>query len=300
MAKDANSVIKKYLADMHALETHGLQAVSRQAEQLKDAKHPDALRAVQGFRTTLAGHVAALDQRLKTLGGSADRPVQDTVAAMAGVVAGIYNAVRSEEASKSIRDDYTFFSHSAIAYLMLHTTTEALGTRSRRPWPRQITETWHAWSWKLIVLCLAWSSPNCSRMGCRLAISKPTVSNWSATPGTLARRVRPAALAPKEKPRWDLHLVITHISAGRAGEAPSDVVPWKCRETKGQRRRSHGQDSGCVGDCQPARSGVGGRAGGVFGAGSGGVAGRARRRRRRPCGCWCRRCRGLWEVNRRW
>ena len=130
MAKDANSVIKKYLADMHALETHGLQAVSRQAEQLKDAKHPDALRAVQGFRTTLAGHVAALDQRLKTLGGSADRPVQDTVAAMAGVVAGIYNAVRSEEASKSIRDDYTFFSHSAIAYLMLHTTTEALGDQA--------------------------------------------------------------------------------------------------------------------------------------------------------------------------
>jgi ferritin-like metal-binding protein YciE len=127
MAKDANAVIKKYLADMHALERHGLQAVSRQAEQLQDAKHADALRAVQGFQATLESHVAALDQRLKALGGSADRPVQDTVAAMAGVVAGIYNAVRSEEASKSIRDDYTFFSHSAIAYLMLHTTTEALG-----------------------------------------------------------------------------------------------------------------------------------------------------------------------------
>lgn len=126
MAKDGTAVIKKYLADMHALESHGLQAVSRQVEQLRDAQHPEAFQAVQRFRTTLDGHVRALDQRLKALGGSADRPVQDTVAAMAGVVAGIYNAVRSEEASKSIRDDYTFFSHSAMAYLMLHTTAEAL------------------------------------------------------------------------------------------------------------------------------------------------------------------------------
>jgi ferritin-like metal-binding protein YciE len=130
VAKDATALITKYLADMHALASHGLQAVSRQASQLQDAQHPDALRAVHGFQATLERHVAALDQRLHALGGSADRPVQDAVAAMAGVVAGIYNAVRSEEASKSIRDDYTFFSHSAMAYLLLHTTSEALGDQA--------------------------------------------------------------------------------------------------------------------------------------------------------------------------
>jgi hypothetical protein len=64
---------------------------------------------------------------LKSLGGNASSPVQDTAGAVAGFVAGLYNAVRSEEASKSIRDDYTFFSHMAIASLMLHTTTKALG-----------------------------------------------------------------------------------------------------------------------------------------------------------------------------
>jgi hypothetical protein len=40
---------------------------------------------------------------------------------VAGVVAGLYNQVRSEAASKSIRDDYTFLSHCAVAYLMPHT-----------------------------------------------------------------------------------------------------------------------------------------------------------------------------------
>ena len=72
MAKDAGTEIKKYLADMHALESHGLQAISRQAEQLQDAKHTDAWRAAQGFQTTLERHAAALDQRLKALSGSGD------------------------------------------------------------------------------------------------------------------------------------------------------------------------------------------------------------------------------------
>jgi len=123
----ATTVLTKYLGDMHSLESHGLQAVKRQADQLKDSGHPDAQAAVEQFKQTLEAHVSALEGRLNALGGSATHPVKEAVAAAAGVVAGIYNAVRSEEASKSIRDDYTFFSHSSIAYLMLHTTAQSLG-----------------------------------------------------------------------------------------------------------------------------------------------------------------------------
>jgi excinuclease UvrABC ATPase subunit len=119
--------IAKYLHDMHSLVSHGHQAVRRQREQLKDAGHPDAQKAVAGFEETLDRHLSMLKSRLTAINESTASPIQDAASAVAGAVAGAYNAVRSEEASKSIRDDYTFFSHAGMSYLMLHTTAEALG-----------------------------------------------------------------------------------------------------------------------------------------------------------------------------
>jgi ferritin-like metal-binding protein YciE len=127
MPDKTRETITKYLGDMHALENHGLQAIERQATQLKGEQHPEAVRAVNEFKTVLERHTNDLKRRLETLGESPTRPVKEAATVVAGVVAGLYNAVRTEEASKSIRDDYTFFSHVAVAYLMLHTTAKALG-----------------------------------------------------------------------------------------------------------------------------------------------------------------------------
>jgi hypothetical protein len=129
MNEKSRAVIAKYLHDMHSLISHGHQAIKRQREQLKDSGHPPARAAVEGFEATMDEHLAMLKRRLGAIGESATSPLQDAASAVAGVAAGFYNAVRSEEASKSIRDDYTFFSHSGMAYLMLHTTTESLGDR---------------------------------------------------------------------------------------------------------------------------------------------------------------------------
>jgi len=46
---------------------------------------------------------------------------------MAGVAAGLLNAVRSSETAKSLRDDHTYFNHLGIAWLMLHSTATSLG-----------------------------------------------------------------------------------------------------------------------------------------------------------------------------
>ena len=127
MDDKARDQIAKYVHDVHSLITHGHQAIKRQREQLKDSGHADAVRAVAGFESTMDKHLEMLSSRLKAMGESTSSPVQDAASAVAGVVAGAYNAVRSEEASKSVRDDYTFFSHSGMAYLMLHTTALALG-----------------------------------------------------------------------------------------------------------------------------------------------------------------------------
>jgi len=122
-----SSTLTTYVSDMHALVTHGLQAVERQIDNLKDEGHPEAYSAVQEIARTLRIHASMLDARTKTLGGSTTQPVKDAVSAVAGVAAGLINAVRPEEASKSIRDDYTFLSHTAIGYLMLYTTAASLG-----------------------------------------------------------------------------------------------------------------------------------------------------------------------------
>jgi len=129
MNDKSRELIAKYLHDMHSLIGHGHEAIKRQRNQIDKAGHPRAHAAVEGFEATMDQHLAMLKRRLEALGESTTSPLQDAASTVAGVAAGFYNAVRAEEASKSIRDDYTFFSHSGIAYLMLHTTAESLGDR---------------------------------------------------------------------------------------------------------------------------------------------------------------------------
>lgn len=123
--KDVETVTK-YLGDQHALEAHIFQALDKQ-ERLLAAGHPDAYEIIRALRDTLQAHLDALQGRLHELGGSPTHPVKAAVAAVAGVAAGLYDKVRTEEASKDVRDDYTALSHSVIAYTMLHTTALALG-----------------------------------------------------------------------------------------------------------------------------------------------------------------------------
>ena len=127
MATDKkNQVLTTYVSDVHALVLHGIQAIGRQVENLKDMPHPDAKAAVNTFVMTLEKQKMELEMRIKGLGGSTTGPVKDAVSAVAGVAAGLINAVRPSEAAKSIRDDHTYFSHLGVSWLMLHTTATSL------------------------------------------------------------------------------------------------------------------------------------------------------------------------------
>lgn len=122
-----NETLTKYVGDLHALVSHGEQAIARQVESLKNVSHKDAAPAVREFHRVLEKQKGELQTRLSALGGSASNPVKDAVSAVAGVAAGLIDAVRPSETVKSLRDDYTFFSHLGIAYLLLHTTSSSLG-----------------------------------------------------------------------------------------------------------------------------------------------------------------------------
>ncbi len=123
----ARKFLAKYLEDLHSLESHGLQPIRRQLSEGQMDGHPEALAAVRDFEGVLQRHVDALEARLKQVGTSPTTAIQDAASVVAGVVAGFYNQIRSEAVSKSIRDDYTFFSHCAVSYLMLAIPARSLG-----------------------------------------------------------------------------------------------------------------------------------------------------------------------------
>ena len=114
-----------YVGDVHALVMHGLQAIERQSENLKNVSHKDVQPALAEALRVLNRQKTELATRLESLGGKATTPVKDAVSAVAGVAAGLINAVRASESVKSLRDDATYFSGLGVAYLLLFTT--ALG-----------------------------------------------------------------------------------------------------------------------------------------------------------------------------
>jgi len=128
MATDKrNDLLTTYTTDVHALVSHGLTTIERQVGNLKNVSHLEAKSAVSEFERVLRGQKKFIEARITALGGKASQPMKDAVSAVAGVAAGVINAVRPSETAKSIRDDHTFFSHLGVSWLMLHTTALSLG-----------------------------------------------------------------------------------------------------------------------------------------------------------------------------
>jgi hypothetical protein len=127
MQDQTRKYVAKYVEDLHSLVTHGLQPISQQLDEARSQGHTDAAQLITELQRTLQEHERVLAERMHALGTSPTTGVQGAAAAVAGVVAGIYNHVRTEAVSKSLRDDYTFTSHCSISWLMLMTTARSLG-----------------------------------------------------------------------------------------------------------------------------------------------------------------------------
>src|SRR3954447_17610104 len=124
--KDNREALRPYVADMVAVEKHILEAVERQRNDDDIKQFPDALQLVGRIETTLKSHVQALDSHLQGYsGGGAAGAVKQAVTGVLGAIAGVYDKVRKDTASRALRDDYTALSLASVSYGMLHTT--ALG-----------------------------------------------------------------------------------------------------------------------------------------------------------------------------
>jgi hypothetical protein len=124
--KDNKEALRPYVADMVAVEKHILEAVERQRNDDDIKQFPDALQLVGRLESVLKSHVQALESHLQSYpGGSTASTVKQAVTGLLGAIAGVYDKVRKDTASRALRDDYTALSLASVSYGMLHTT--ALG-----------------------------------------------------------------------------------------------------------------------------------------------------------------------------
>jgi hypothetical protein len=124
--KDNKEALRPYVADMVAVEKHILEAVERQRNDDDVKQFPDALQLVGRLESVLKSHVQALESHLQGYpGGGTASTVKQAVTGLLGAIAGIYDKVRKDTASRALRDDYTALSLASVSYGMLHAT--ALG-----------------------------------------------------------------------------------------------------------------------------------------------------------------------------
>jgi hypothetical protein len=125
---DSREDLRPYVADMSAVITHIQQAVDRQCNDDDFKKVPQAFDVVTKLNTILTRQAQTLNSHLEKFpGGGVSGAVKNTVTGVLGVFAGLYDKVRTETASRGLRDDYTALNLAAISYTMLHTSGLALG-----------------------------------------------------------------------------------------------------------------------------------------------------------------------------
>jgi ferritin-like metal-binding protein YciE len=125
--KERSETLQKYVSDMVAVEDHIANAVKRQTDHEDVYKHsPQASQVIQNIAQMTEQHAQHLKQHLESIGGDPAKGIKEVATAAMGVVAGMYDKVRTESVSKMLRDDYTALNLAAVGYTMLHTTGLAL------------------------------------------------------------------------------------------------------------------------------------------------------------------------------
>ncbi len=124
--RNNQDILQQYVSDMISLDKHILEAIERQLGDDRIDAYTGARTVITSIKTALTSQNSALEQQLASVGGEASAPIKETLSAIAGVAAGLYDKVRHDPVSKMLRDDYTALSLASIGYTMLHTTGLAL------------------------------------------------------------------------------------------------------------------------------------------------------------------------------
>jgi len=124
---DEKHTLATYVSDMLALERHIAHPVQHQQHDSETANDATASTLISRIASISQSHIAALETRLKDLGGNANHPLKAAWAGLIGAGASAVGGARKTKVSKYLRDDHTALSLASISYTMLYTTAVGLG-----------------------------------------------------------------------------------------------------------------------------------------------------------------------------
>lgn len=118
---DIKEETKEHLSDMVALDEHVLEAVKRQLESEMVQADPDAQLLLLETSDILQRHVAQLTAMVELQDAETRGGLKSLLTSILGNVAGLYNQVRSEAASRAVRDTYTAINLVSAGLLAMKT-----------------------------------------------------------------------------------------------------------------------------------------------------------------------------------
>jgi hypothetical protein len=121
----SNSTLLMNVNDVLALERLIKEAVASQSKDEKVRADVETSALVNAIASSTEMRLNDLNELSVAL-GSGTHAVKETVTAVAGVFAGLYDMVRKHPVSRLLRDDYTALALASTAYSMLYTTGIAL------------------------------------------------------------------------------------------------------------------------------------------------------------------------------
>jgi hypothetical protein len=126
-----DQLIRGYVGEMLAAEKYLYELVKTQTETNAVVRHPETGPVLEPLRGMLERHVERLDSHLSVMGGAtAEASVKGAASVLGGKIAGLFEKVRSETASRMLRDAYCALGLVTVSYTMLHSTALALHDRA--------------------------------------------------------------------------------------------------------------------------------------------------------------------------
>ncbi len=129
-ASDIQSETKQHLSDMAALEKHILDAVEKQIEVDEVKKDIEALGLLSKTKEMLTRHVGQLEAMAEAQDAETRTSMKALFTRFLGNVAGVYNSIRSDEASRAIRDTYTALNLMSASLTAMKTFGLVVGKES--------------------------------------------------------------------------------------------------------------------------------------------------------------------------
>lgn len=125
MDADTTRSIHRWVRDLHALESHVLEALQQQRELQPRSR--EVAEVIDAVTRRVETSVARIDARVDEMPGREGAWLADSVAAFLGTAAGMVDRMRGTSVARAIRDDRVAFASVVVGYEMLLTTALAVG-----------------------------------------------------------------------------------------------------------------------------------------------------------------------------